>query len=96
MDSYDPCVFVLKPGQFLHVNKGRMYAFRSASSASLDANDCHKDLRNELIENKMITNDSICKILAWDCKSIFEFCIIIKSYCSYLTGSHEWSCSQQG
>jgi len=64
--NYDPCVFVLKPGQFLHVNKGRMYAFRSASSASLDANDCHKDLRNELIENKMITNDSICKILAWD------------------------------
>jgi len=64
--NYYPCVFVLKPGQFLHINKGRLHAFRKANSERLDKFDCHKILREDLVKQKHLTKDIICKSVAWD------------------------------
>lgn len=64
--SYYPCVFVLKPGQLLHINKGRLHAFRKMSSSPLEANDCHCAIRQEIIKDFHIKKDTICRSLAWD------------------------------
>jgi hypothetical protein len=65
--SYYPCVFVLKPGQLLHINKGRLHAFRKMSTKQLEANDCHSSLRKRcIVENNITTADCLCMSVAWD------------------------------
>eukprot|EP00557_Chaetoceros_sp_GSL56_P005613 CAMPEP_0176496820 /NCGR_PEP_ID=MMETSP0200_2-20121128/11393_1 /TAXON_ID=947934 /ORGANISM="Chaetoceros sp., Strain GSL56" /LENGTH=931 /DNA_ID=CAMNT_0017894789 /DNA_START=80 /DNA_END=2875 /DNA_ORIENTATION=+ len=64
--NYYPCVFVLKPGQLLHINKGRLHAFRKMSTQQLEANDCHSSLRKKCIVENNITADCICMSIAWD------------------------------
>ena len=68
--SYYPSVFILKPGQFVHINKGRLHAFRKLSFSLLPDHDCHSKLRNEIIHErhhkKLPLNDSLCVSVAWD------------------------------
>jgi hypothetical protein len=63
--GYCPSVFVLKPGQTLHINKGRLHAFRKLAPSSLPRYDCHHDLRKIMLLE--IGNDEIvCSSIAWD------------------------------
>ena len=59
-------MFILKPGQLLHINKGRLHAFRKLSRSPLDHKDAHHDLRNRLVKDKTITVEQVCKSVAWD------------------------------
>jgi len=64
--NYCPSVFILKPGQFVHINKGRIHAFRKMATASLPASDCHSHLRKALIKEENITGEVVCLSIAWD------------------------------
>jgi len=68
--NYYPSVFILKPGQFVHINKGRLHAFRKLSFSLLPDRDCHSNLRNEIIHESnrknLPLNDSLCVSVAWD------------------------------
>lgn len=66
LHSYYPCLFVLKPGQLLHINKGRLHAFRKMSRSLLEANDCHSTIRAQVIKDRNITKDVVCMSVAWD------------------------------
>lgn len=46
---YCPSVFILRPGQHLHINKGRFHCFRKVLPVSLLKNDCHFNLRRTLL-----------------------------------------------
>lgn len=65
--NYCPSVFVLSPGQMVHINKGRLHAFRKLSPFALPPADCHADLRAAVLERS--ENPSIeetCVSVAWD------------------------------
>jgi len=64
--SYYPSVFILKPGQMLHINKGRLHAFRKMSISSLPEEDCHSYLRSQLIKEENLFKEEICVSVAWD------------------------------
>jgi hypothetical protein len=66
--SYYPSVFILKPGQLVHINKGRLHAFRKMSPIRLPARDCHFDLRSELLTELDTTAPEVflCFSIAWD------------------------------
>jgi hypothetical protein len=65
--NYYPSVFILKPGQFVHINKGRLHAFRKMSPTQLHPSDCHFALRSKLIdEDKLGFAEQICVSVAWD------------------------------
>lgn len=65
--NYYPSVFILKPGQFVHINKGRLHAFRKMSTSNLPPTDCHSKLRQKNIEKlKLGTSEQICISVAWD------------------------------
>ena len=63
-------MFILKPGQFVHINKGRLHAFRNLTRSLLPTHDCHYTLRNELIQGTRLAktplHDSLCISVAWD------------------------------
>ena len=63
--NYYPSVFVLKPGQFVHINKGRLHAFRKLSPTDLPPNDCHRQLRLG-INKEHGPKEHICISVAWD------------------------------
>ena len=65
--NYCPSVFVLSPGQMVHINKGRLHAFRKLSPFALPPSDCHAELRAAVLEQS--ENPSIeqtCISVAWD------------------------------
>lgn len=67
--SYCPSVFILKPGQHLHINKGRLHAFRKLTIEPLPDSDCHADLRSTLIQqitDRGETLDDLCISIAYD------------------------------
>mmetsp|Transcript_1622 Transcript_1622/g.2385 ORF Transcript_1622/g.2385 Transcript_1622/m.2385 type:complete len:1247 (+) Transcript_1622:125-3865(+) len=64
--GYCPTVFILKPGQLVHINKGRLHAFRKMSTARLPDDDCHKELREQLIKERNIKGEQLCISIAWD------------------------------
>jgi len=64
--NYCPSVFILKPGQFVHINKGRLHAFRKMSTSPLPSSDCHSHLRRALIRDEKITKEVVCLSIAWD------------------------------
>ena len=64
--SYYPCVFILKPNQHLHINKGRLHAFRKMSRNDLEPTDCHAKLRRRLVIDNNIKFDDLCISVAWD------------------------------
>lgn len=60
-------MFVLGPGQVLHINKGRLHAFRKLAFYPLPESDCHWDLRNQVLEEKGGSHESsTCLSVAWD------------------------------
>jgi hypothetical protein len=62
-------ILILKPGQIIHINKGRLHCFRKLSSEILDETDAHVDLRQDLIkETKELGPwcDKLCLSIAWD------------------------------
>ena len=59
-------MFILKPGQWVHINKGRLHAFRKMSCTKLPSHDCHYELRNKLIADENLTKDVTCVSIAWD------------------------------
>ena len=64
---YYPSVFVLKPGQVVHINKGRLHAFRKLAPQALQETDCHYDLRNEVLQTKENgQQEDLCFSIAWD------------------------------
>lgn len=67
LDSFCPSVFILEPGQLVHINKNRYHAFRKLSGNSLSENDCHCKLRKELLNRiGASTLDHLCVSIAWD------------------------------
>ncbi|KAL9189365.1 hypothetical protein ACHAXT_009040 [Thalassiosira profunda] len=67
--QYYPSVFVLKPGQLVHINKGRLHAFRKLAPVPLRPTDCHAHLRQEVLaelQNKGVKTEVICFSVAWD------------------------------
>ena len=57
-------MFVLKPRQHLHINKGRLHAFRKASRTQLEANDCHAGVTRQVLGE--VEKDVLCTSVAWD------------------------------
>ena len=49
----------------VHINKGRLHAFRKLSTSSLHEKDCHHDLRQNL-QRTFGDKEQICLSIAWD------------------------------
>jgi hypothetical protein len=64
--SYCPTVFILEPGQMVHINKGRLHAFRKMSTQELEVTDCHATLRAELLGKVPLRKEQVCFSIAWD------------------------------
>jgi hypothetical protein len=65
--NYCPSVFILTAGQHVHINKGRLHAFRKLTPETLPIEDCHCELRRTMIEEKSLTNKlPTCVSIAWD------------------------------
>ena len=50
----------------VHINKGRLHAFRKLAPTSLPETDCHHDLRHEILQKKADLSEDICFSIAWD------------------------------
>ena len=50
----------------LHINKGRLHAFRKMSCKALEQNDCHQEVRKSVVEKNNITSEVKCTSVAWD------------------------------
>lgn len=64
--GYCPSVFILKPGQHVHINKGRLHAFRKMTEGTLPVKDCHFTLRQNLLKTENIQKAPLCVSIAWD------------------------------
>jgi hypothetical protein len=66
--NYCPAVFILQEGQHVHINKGRLHAFRKLTPHTLPENDCHFELRDALIKEKRLSPRAppTCTSIAWD------------------------------
>jgi hypothetical protein len=64
--SYCPSVFILQPRDYLHINKGRIHAFRKLGNTKLPDSDCHAQQRNLHFDQKGIGAERMCISLAWD------------------------------
>lgn len=65
--------FILKEGQHVHINKGRLHAFRKLSNEPLPPTDCHAELRANLVKpgtsEKVVgpgKPEILCISVAWD------------------------------
>ena len=63
---YFPSVLTLKPGQFIHINKGRLHAFRKMQLAQIPKDDCHYELCQRYLENLDDFATDLCVSIAWD------------------------------
>ena len=59
-------MFLLKPGQTLHIPKVCLHAFQKLSSSKLPESDCHAELRNQYILETGMSAEDICISIAWD------------------------------
>uniref|UniRef100_A0A7S4EEL1 DUF6824 domain-containing protein n=1 Tax=Pseudo-nitzschia australis TaxID=44445 RepID=A0A7S4EEL1_9STRA len=65
--GYCPSIFILEPGDLVHINKGRLHAFRKMSTSKLPDWDCHAKPRQNLVESKgMVGGEKLCVSVAWD------------------------------
>ena len=67
--SYCPSVFILKPGQHVLINKGRLHAFRKMTFDELPNTDCHAAQRSELVamlKEKKLDRAPLCISIAYD------------------------------
>jgi hypothetical protein len=63
--SYCPSVLILTAGEHLHINKGRLHAFRKMSSEQLPPDDCHHELRAYHLNLHPIIRD-VCISITFD------------------------------
>ena len=49
----------------MHINKGRLHAFRKLSTSTLQNTDCHHDLRQQLRQSIGVS-EQLCFSIAWD------------------------------
>ena len=63
-----PSIFILEPGQLIHIAKGRLHCFRKLTSDVLPESDVHESLRKSIVQGKQISpsNPNICVSVAWD------------------------------
>lgn len=71
--SYCVSRFILQEGQCVHINKGRIHAFRKMTNEPLSPDDCHAKLRAELVHpgttEKVVAPgkpEILCISVAWD------------------------------
>jgi len=64
--GYAPSVFILEPGQHVHINKGRLHAFRKTTAEELPPEDCHFELRRALLSRRKTKSVPLCVSVAWD------------------------------
>ncbi|KAL9178436.1 hypothetical protein ACHAXT_003766 [Thalassiosira profunda] len=64
--GYYPSVFILKAGQMVHINKGRLHAFNKLAPVPLPRTNCHADLRQEILRTKEDKTEDLCFSVAWD------------------------------
>lgn len=57
---------MLKPGQFIHIGKGRLHAFRKMSNRPLPKDDCHYELRQQVLNENNFDTEQLCVSIAWD------------------------------
>ena len=57
---------ILEPGDLIHINKGRLHAFRKMSTNQLPSTDCHAELRSDLIVRNGLSGEHTCVSVAWD------------------------------
>ncbi len=57
---------MLKPGQLIHIGKGRLHAFRKMSNRSLPKDDCHYTVRQKVINENEVRGEELCVSIAWD------------------------------
>lgn len=50
----------------MHINKGRLHAFRKMAPSKLPDTDCHHNLRNTILSSKREPTEDICWSIAWD------------------------------
>jgi hypothetical protein len=50
----------------IHINKGRLHAFRKLSTHKLAKDDCHATLRENLVQEEKLEKEQLCISLAWD------------------------------
>jgi hypothetical protein len=50
----------------IHINKGRLHAFRKLSTHKLPEDDCHATLRANLVQEENLQKEQLCISLAWD------------------------------
>ena len=56
----------MEPGQVVHINKGRLHAFRKMGISELPKNDCHYELRKDMLSSKQLLKETNCCSIAWD------------------------------
>jgi len=61
-------VFVLKPGQMVHINKGCLHMFRKMGPETLHEDDCHAKLRAAARQEGNVgpPEEEVCYSVAWD------------------------------
>lgn len=64
--TYCPLVFILMPGQVVHINKGRLHAFQKMAPSELLDTDCHCALRKQVLAHNQDLPKHPCCSLAWD------------------------------
>ena len=57
---------ILKSGQHIHINKGRLHAFRKMSLHELPQDDCHYEARRAIIQAEGLVSEQLCVSVAWD------------------------------
>ena len=57
-NGYMPMVFVLGPGEYLHIGHGRIHMFRNMAADPLPPTDCHYHLRKKTIEQNRLARQS--------------------------------------
>lgn len=62
-NGFAPSHFVLQPQEFVHINKGRVHAFRKVSNLSTNAFVSRDDLKDS--KKQKVSND-VCISVAWD------------------------------
>ena len=50
----------------MHINKGRLHAFRKLSPCPLPTDDCHAILRSHLLASANLPEEYVCISIAWD------------------------------
>jgi hypothetical protein len=67
--SFEPSVLILGPGEHIHLNKGRLHAFRKFTFDPLHRTDCHYQLHTELctkLRNEGMEQSPLCISIAYD------------------------------